>query len=180
MQSDTLIFEAVISPHRSMKPRGLRVLMLGILGLGCVDIAVFVHIGAWPIGGFCGAEFVLAALLLRLNASQSRASELVILSEQALRIIRTDARGRRHETRLPAAWLNVQLEERSGRVPALRLVARHAREEIGRSLGEEEKRDLAGALEAALYRWRNPRFDNVQLENEAGGKAIPGFPASTT
>ncbi len=35
--------------------------------------------------------------------------------------------------------------------------------EVGRSLGETEKRDLAAALQEALYRWRHPRFDNAQL-----------------
>ena len=37
----------------------------------------------------------------------------------------------------------------------------------GASLGEPEKLDLAEALKAALHRWRNPVFDNPQLENEA-------------
>jgi uncharacterized membrane protein len=35
--------------------------------------------------------------------------------------------------------------------------------EIGRLLGDEQKRDLAGALEAALRRLREPAFDNPQL-----------------
>jgi hypothetical protein len=42
-------------------------------------------------------------------------------------------------------------------------VARDFSEEVGRCLGEAEKRDLAAALDAALHRWRNPRFDNPQL-----------------
>jgi uncharacterized membrane protein len=55
------------------------------------------------------------------------------------------------------------LEERPGRVPALVLVERHRRMEIGQSLGEDEKRDLAQALGEALHRLRNPVFDNPQL-----------------
>jgi hypothetical protein len=38
-------------------------------------------------------------------------------------------------------------------------------EEIGDVLGEEEKRDLFGALRDAVLRVRNPRFDNPQLKD---------------
>jgi uncharacterized membrane protein len=164
VESTGAFFEAVIVPHRSLSRRGRRVVIGAIGALCCVNAAVFVRIGAWPVGGFCGLELLLAALLLHLNARGARASELVILSDQGLRIIRTDARGRRDERTLPASWLNVLLEDRPGRVPMLRLVARDHSEEIGRSLGEVEKRDLAAALDSALHRWRNPRFDNPQLD----------------
>jgi len=32
-------------------------------------------------------------------------------------------------------------------------------------LGETPKRDLAAALTRALYQWRNPVFDNPQLDD---------------
>ncbi len=163
MSAATPIFEAVIVPHRSLSRRGLRVL-LGAIALACgINAAVFIHIGAWPVGGFTGVELLLAAVLLRLNATAARASEMLLLTGEALRIVRTDPRGRREEVELPPGWLTVTLEERAGRVPGLWLGTRGQRQEVAKSLGETEKRDLARALEAALYRWRNPRFDNPQL-----------------
>jgi uncharacterized membrane protein len=157
------IFEAVIVPHRSLSRRGLLIL-LGAIALACaVNAAVFVHIGAWPVGGFTGVELLLAGVLLRLNATSARASEMLLLTGEALRIVRTDPRGRREELSLPPDWLTVTLEERPGRVPGLWLGTRGQRREVAKSLGETEKRDLARALEEALYRWRNPRFDNPQL-----------------
>lgn len=163
MRSEPILFEAVIVPHRSLSRRGLRLLLIAI-GVVCgVNAAVFIHIGAWPVGGFSGAELLLAAVLLRLNATAARASESLLLTEDALRVVRTDPRGRRAERVLSPAWLTVHLEERPGRVPGLWLGARDVREEVARSLGEDEKRDLARALSEALHRWRNPRFDNPQL-----------------
>ena len=50
-----------------------------------------------------------------------------------------------------------------GRVPTLVLASHGKREEVARVLGEPEKRDLAVALAEALYRLRNPTFDNPQL-----------------
>ena len=150
-------------PHRSLSRRGLRRLLIAI-GLLCgINAAVFIYLGAWPVSGFSGVELLLAAVLLRINAMAGRASELLLLTEDALRVVRTDPKGRRAECVLPPAWLTVQLEERPGRVPGLWLGARGVREEVARSLGEEEKRDLAMALRAALHLWRNPRFDNPQL-----------------
>jgi uncharacterized membrane protein len=158
-----VLFEAMIVPHRSLSRRGLR-LLLGGIALVCVaNLVIFSRLHAWPVCGFAGAELVLAALLLRLNALGARASELLLLTPESLRVVRTDAKGRRQERALPPAWLTVQVEERPGRVPALWIGSHGVREELGRFLGETEKRDLARALSEALHRWRNPVFDNPQL-----------------
>jgi len=163
VQADGVIFEAIIVPHRSLSRRGLRLLLAAIVVACSINAAVFVRIGAWPVGGFTGVELLLAAVLLRLNATSARASEMLLLTSDALRIVRTDPKGRRAEQVLSPAWLTVTLEERPGRVPGLWLGGRGQREEVAASLGEAEKRDLAKALAEALYRWRNPRFDNPQL-----------------
>jgi uncharacterized membrane protein len=158
-----LLFEAVIVPHRSLSPRGLAIL-LGVIATLCGLTALrFWLIGAWPVIGFSVAEVGLALWLIQLNARRARASELVLLSETALQIVRIDERGRRREQRLNSAWLNVVMEEAPGRVPRLFLAARNVREEIAAALGEAEKRDLAAALGAALHQRRNPRFENSQL-----------------
>jgi uncharacterized membrane protein len=139
--------------------------LIAVLAGLCGLIAVrFWLIGAWPVACFGVVEIGLAAFLLRLNASRARASELILLSEEALRIVRTDWQGRREERVLPVGWLNTLLEEPPGQVPRLLLVAHGVREEIAASLGEVEKRDLSNALANALYQLRNPRFDNPQLQ----------------
>ncbi len=163
VSSEPVLFEAVIVPHRSLSKRGLRLLLAAIGAVCCINAAVFVRIGAWPVGGFSGAELLLAAVLLRINAHAARARETLHLTADALRVIRTDPKGRRAERVLSPAWLTVHLEERPGRVPGLWLGTRGEREEVARALGEDEKRDLARALSEALHRWRNPRFDNPQL-----------------
>ena len=112
----------------------------------------FLLIRAWPVIGFSVVEVGVAVLLLRLNARRARASEVVLLSHDALRIVRTDARGKREERSLSPAWLNVLLQDEPGRVPRLFLMARNMREEIAGHLWEAEKRDLATALTDALHR----------------------------
>ena len=163
MDQDVPQFEALIVPHRSLTPRALGVLLGVLAALCCATTSVMVWRGAWPVAGFTGVELLLAAVLFRHSARGVREAELLLLSENGLRIVRTDAKGRRRERVLPPTWLNVRLTERAGRVPLLTLATRDVTEEVGRALGEEEKRDLAAALDAALHRWRNPGFDNPQL-----------------
>jgi uncharacterized membrane protein len=157
------VFEAVIVPYRSLSPRGLGILMAGICLLCTLTALRFWFIGAWPVALFSVVEIGIAVFLLQLNASRARASELVVLSENTLRIVRTDWAGRRYERVLPVGWFNAVMEEIPGRVPRLVLAAHGVREEIAASLGEAEKRDLWAALHAALHELRNPSFNNPQL-----------------
>lgn len=164
---DDLVFEAELRPHRSLSRRGLAI-VLG--GLGLVSLSVttlFWLLGAWPIAGFNGAEVLLAMLLLRAHARSRREREVLLLTPATLRVLRFDQAGGRTERYLPAAWLNVALIERPGRVPAL-VASTHGRQiELARVLGEAEKRSLAEALKTALHRLRHPVFDNPQLRGDA-------------
>jgi uncharacterized membrane protein len=160
---ETPLFEAVIVPHRSLSPNGLRWLIGLICGLCGLTAFRFWLIGAWPVVVFSVVEVGLAVLLLRINAGRARASEMILLTDRTLRVVRTTPGGRRSARDLAPTWLNVVLEETPGRVPRLVLAARGVREEIGASLGEAERRDLAHALRQALYDARNPRFHNFQL-----------------
>jgi uncharacterized membrane protein len=84
-----IVFEALITPHRSLSRRGLHI----IIGCTCTVsfgvTALFWWLGAWPIAGFNGAEVLLAMVLLRAHAQSARASEFVGLY--------LSARGRRLE-----------------------------------------------------------------------------------
>ncbi|MEJ0046912.1 MAG: DUF2244 domain-containing protein [Rhodospirillales bacterium] len=114
-----LHFEAVVVPHRSLSPRGLAI-VLGCLGLASLTITtMFWMLGAWPIAGFNGGEMLVAAALLRSHVRSRRAREVLLLTDENLRILRFDEDGGRQERQLPAAWLAVIVEERPGCVPAL-------------------------------------------------------------
>jgi uncharacterized membrane protein len=167
MNPDACLFEALIVPHRSLSPRALWALVGAIAALCGLTAGMAIWQGAWPVGGFAVLELTLVALLIRINVRAARAAELVLLTSEGLRIVRTDPNGGRSEMELPPHWLRVRLLERPGQVPLLTVTARGVSEEVGRCLGEGEKRELAAALDAALHRLRNPRFDNPQLRTEA-------------
>lgn len=159
-----VLFEAVCTPPSTLSGRGM-LLVAGLFGLGSlVTGGIFLLRGAWPVLGFSGAEALLVWALLALYRRRARRMlELVVLTEDGLVIRRRDARGRPQEVRLDPYWSRLRLEPRHGRVSALRLHQRGLAVEIGAMLGEEEKRDLAAALDEALRRYREPVFDNPQL-----------------
>lgn len=162
---DSVLFEAAIMPHRSLSPRGRRMLIGGICALLLLTGTRFWIIGAWPVAGFIVVELGLAGFLLWQHQRSARCVELLLLSPDAIRVVRTDPDGRKRETRLSTGWLMVELEERPGRVPGLLLCAPGRRLEVAAALGDEAKRDLAQALRDAVHDVRNPRFDNPQLRD---------------
>jgi uncharacterized membrane protein len=163
-QDPPLLFHAVYAPPMTLGMRGL-LLVAGFFALGSLMTGVlFLVLGAWPVLGFCGVEvaFVIGLLVLyRRRARRSR--EAVELREGRLTVLRHDDRGRAEELALDPYWARLRLEERLGRVSGLFLVQRGRTVEIAAMLGEDEKRDLAGALGEALRRYREPVFDNPQL-----------------
>jgi uncharacterized membrane protein len=150
-----LFFERVLSPHRSLPPRGFHVLMLA---LGLISLAVgigFVAIGAWPVFGFFGLDVALVYLAFRLNYRGARRSETIRLAGDAFTVERISVRGVRRAWRFQPFWLRVILEERAGETNRL-LVASHGRSlVIGDFVSSTARRELAAAIREALTRWRD-------------------------
>ena len=147
-------FERVLLPHRSLPPRGFRVMMLV---LGVVSLAVgigFVSIGAWPVTGFFGFDVALVYLAFRLNYRSARRSEILRLVGDAFTVERIGVRGNRRVWRFQPFWLRVVLEERDTDRNRL-FVASHGRFlAIGDFLAPAARRELAGTIRDALSRWR--------------------------
>ncbi len=161
----TATFEAVIIPHRSLGPTGLRWVIAALAALSALVSVGLWLAGAWPVIGFTGLEVALAVWLLLRHAAIEGESEVLLLSDDGLRIINS-RRGKRSELKVPVGWLRSSIEERPGRTPALMLRGGKVAIEVATSLGETEKRELAISLGEALSRQRNPVFDNLQLREE--------------
>ncbi len=159
MDDETLLFEAVVRPHRSLSTRGMLIVMAGMAGGSLWVTSLMFLLGAWPVIGFNGADLGLAILLMWLNRRAARASETIRLSESRLTVSARDVAGRHVAYELQPYWLRVSLDERAGTVPKLMLSSRGVAHEVARALGEAQKRDLAAALERALARLRSPQFN---------------------
>jgi uncharacterized membrane protein len=159
------VFEALIVPHRSLRPKGISALIGVFVVLSAAVALRFWLWGAWPVAAFSFIEIPLLTLLLAINQRRARASELIMLDTTELTVIRTDASGRRQREAMPIAWLRIDLDSTRG-IPRI-VATSHGRDcEVGTFLHEPDRMSLFDALRSALHDVRNPRFDNPQLRED--------------
>ena len=82
------LFDAVIYPHRSLGPRGVRNIILGLAGALSLVAIYFTAMGAWPVLPFFGCEILLIWWAFKASARDGRASERVRLTQDELTVAR--------------------------------------------------------------------------------------------
>lgn len=152
-----LLFDAVITPHRSLGKSGFLVLMLCVALVGFGTGIVFLSLGAWPVFGFLGLDVLLIYLAFRLNYRAARACERISLTAETLIIRRFDSSGQVQETRLPPGWLRIE-QPPAGDFRPLRLTTHGQSHPVAAALTDPERRALAESLRAALDSLRQPVF----------------------
>jgi len=143
-------FRVMLTPYRSLSPRGFLVLM-GAIGLvSFVAGAVFWAMGAWPVFGFFGLDALLVFFAFKLNYRSGKLRELIELTPNVLTLTRVHASGARESFDFNPYWVRVRLTEwRDGRTD-LRLADQGGEFAFGRFLTDEERREVADALGRAL------------------------------
>jgi uncharacterized membrane protein len=149
-----VFFERVLWPHRSLPPRGFRLLMLGLGLLSVIVGIIFVAAGAWPVCGFFGLDVALLYLAFRLSYRSARQRETLRLADGQFTVERVDIYGARRLWRFQPFWLRVVLEERRDESNRLLLASHGKSVVIGDFLAPPVRRDLAATLRDVLSRWR--------------------------
>ncbi len=145
------IFSAVITPHRSLTPRGFLVLMLCLGGLSFVSGVIFVSIGAWPVFGFFGLDVLLVYFAFRANFRAARAYEEVTVTPCQLTVRKISPRGGVREWTLNPVWVRLErIVHAEFGIERLFLVSHGRRLAIAGCLAPHEKKTFAAALSAAL------------------------------
>lgn len=147
---DEVLFDALLTPHRSLTPRGFAILMAIAGSIGFAFGAGFILLGAWPIFGFCGAEWLLFYFCFRHNFRAQRMSERIRLTSDRLTVERRDRRGRLQSWSFQPYWLRVEIEEHHDSSTVLALASHGRRLAIASFLSPPERLDLARALKSAL------------------------------
>lgn len=152
------LFDAVLRPHRSLTPFGMRV----IVGLfGAVSFAVgtlFLIQSAWPVFGFYGLDVALVYWALRASNRQGRLFERLALTRDAFTVHRVSANGVETRWEFQPYWLKLDVVTHEGGGNRLMLRSHGRVLEIGAFLTQDEKARLADALRAALAKVRTPVF----------------------
>lgn len=136
-----------LRPNRSLDWRGSLEFFAWMSAVSLSIAAWFAWQGAWLVLPFAGLELAALALGLYMVSVRCMDKEIVSINEDTVEI----CKGRRHlESRILVRrhWAQVRLEAGEHRWYPGRLIIRsHGRgTEIGRFLGEVERRDLARTL----------------------------------
>ena len=145
------IFEAVITPHRSLGQIGFLILMCAVAGISFVAGMFFLMMGAWPVFGFFGLDVLLLYWAFRINYRAANAYEVVTVTPVELRVRKVSHRGRVREWAINPLWATLEktsIEEFG--IDRLFLVSRGKRLIVGSFLGPAEKASFAKALGNAL------------------------------
>src|ERR1700744_2177356 len=109
--AETTFYSAMLSPHRSLPPRGF-VWVIGIIGGAAFCISLgFILAGAWPVTPFCGLDILLVYFAFRWNYRSARQSETVRLTSRSLDVERISIRVEREQWRFEPAWARVTIDE---------------------------------------------------------------------
>jgi uncharacterized membrane protein len=151
-----------LTPHRSLDPAGVRILMGATLAVSALFSLPFYLMGAWPVVGFLGLDVALLYFAFRANFRAARAHEDYRLTYFELMFARVSARGARREWRFNPAWVRLERIDHEEFGPQrLSLLSRGRRWEIAKFLGPDQKAEFATTLTQALAEARRgPRFSD--------------------
>ncbi|MGB8400640.1 DUF2244 domain-containing protein [Bradyrhizobium sp.] len=159
----TKLFQALLTPHRSLNRTGFVVLMSLLSAVSFAAGVVFWIMGAWPVFGFFSLDVLVIYWAFRINFRRAAACEEITVTPSELRVRRVSHRGHVVEWVLNPLWVRLdQKTDAEFGIERLYLVSKGRHVSIGRFLGPDEKASFAKALLAALQAARRgPRYNPI-------------------
>ncbi|MBK1696921.1 DUF2244 domain-containing protein [Rhodovibrio salinarum] len=153
---DALVFDAILTPHRSLSKRGFTLLMTSVCIVSFTAGLGFFLMGAWPVVGFMGLDVLLIYGAFKLNFRAARLYETVTLTRDDLTVRRVSPRGDSQIWRFQPAWLQVRMDDPPEHDSQLILRSHGRQLAIGSFLTAEERLDLAKTLQDAVVQANAP------------------------
>lgn len=145
-----VFFHARLRPHRSLGPRGFRILMGVVLAANAVAGTIFYLRGAWPVFGFCGLDVLALFVAFRINYRLAQFGETIELDNHALTVCVEGPGGKAQTWRFEPYWVRVQMDDPPRRDSEFALVSHGRRLILGRFLTPRERLTVAQGLRDAL------------------------------
>ncbi len=151
---DRTLFDAELTPHRSLSPRGFVILMSAVCAISFAAGLAFYLAGAWPVVGFLGADVLLIYLAFKINYRRGRLVERLHLTRDSLTVSRVWPGGRSRSWEFQPYWLQVEMADPPRHDSQLVLRSHGRSLVVGSFLTKEERAEVATALRTALTRVR--------------------------
>jgi len=143
-------FSAVLTPYRSLSPRGFLILMSLVSLISFIAGLAFLLAGAWPVFGFFGLDVLLIYAAFKANYFAARAYETVSISDGKLTVTKVHPSGRTKSWTFNPYWARVEISSQPGKASRLLLTSHGRALSLGNFLSESERLDFASALKNAL------------------------------
>lgn len=160
-----VLFEAVLTPHRSLGPRGFVILMSAIAAVAFTAGLAFFLLGAWPVVGFMGLEVLLVWVAFRVNYRRANAFEQLELTADRLTVRKVDPWGAETTFGFQPYWLRVEIADPPEPDSPLSLRSHGRSLIIGGFLSAEERLQLARTLRVELDKVRRPSTPALSPES---------------
>src|SRR5436190_13828304 len=148
---EPVLFEARLSPHRSLSPAGFAIVMSVLAGVSLAVGVSFLMMGAWPVFGFFGLDVALVWFAFRINYRDARAYEDIRMTPNLLSVRQVSAKGAARETDFNPRWVRLEkTEDELYGVTRVALLSRGIFLVVGAFLPPRYKGELAKGLGAAL------------------------------
>lgn len=150
---DKPVFEAMLTPYRSLGRTGFRILMAALISCWLFVCILFWSIGAWPIIGFIGLDVLAIYLAFRWSYRSANAREEISLSRAALHIRKYAPSGNVTAHEFHPFWsrFKVAREPEFG-ITSMHVESRENRVPVGSFLNPEDRESFATAFREALTR----------------------------
>lgn len=147
------LFAALLTPHRSLSPKGIKLTIAIFAGLAAIPGLAFFSMGAWPVVGLMGIDVLILYWALTASLKDKDAFEEITLWPDALDIRHVTKTGR--ETALSFNPFFVRfsvVRDNEDRVTALKILTREGEFEVGKFLTPDDKASFAAVFAPALHR----------------------------
>lgn len=153
----TIYFDAVLTPNRSLSPRAFTVVMAVVGGMSFIAGLSFVSLGAFPVIGFFGLDALAIWLAFRWSFRSLKQETRVRVTAEQIDLVHAQPGKPPREASLPTAFTRVSLDFPERRPSELRLAHGGKAWIIGRFLTPAERKSLKSALETAIWKARHER-----------------------
>ncbi|WP_336071875.1 DUF2244 domain-containing protein [Nitratireductor rhodophyticola] len=149
--ADAPVFQALLTPYRSLSTRGFTILMAVLLLVWLTIGAVFLKLGAWPVFGFFGLDILAIYVAFRLNYRAARVREEVRLSRISLDIRKVPPSGRAEEHHFNPFWTRFRIDRHDEiGITGMAVEMRGKRVALGSFLNPDDRESFAAAFGEAL------------------------------
>jgi uncharacterized membrane protein len=149
------LFAARLTPHRSLNPRGVRIVAAILAALALLPGLIFYLLGAWPVVGFMGLDVLALYFALTWSLRDGRRYEQVTLWADRLEVRRVEPDGREEKQLFNPYFVRLRIErDFDEHVTRILLRAEDREHVVGAFLNPDDKASFAQAFGTALRKAR--------------------------